>query len=71
MKLHYFKGTVAVAVAITLHEAGLDFEAVNVDFQNADRTRAPYLAINPKGRVPALPLEQPNLLPNLDTLVRW
>ena len=54
MKLHYFKGTVAVAVAITLHEAGLDFEAVNVDFQIADQTRAPYLAINPKGRVPAL-----------------
>lgn len=54
MKLHYFKGTIAVAVAITLHEAGLDFEPVNVDFPNGDQTRAPYLAVNPKGRVPAL-----------------
>ncbi|MBC7132800.1 MAG: glutathione S-transferase family protein [Roseovarius sp.] len=54
MKLYYARGTVAAAVGIALHEAGLAFEAVPLDFKADEQTRAPYRAINPKGRVPAL-----------------
>ena len=57
MQLHYAPGTVAVAVALGLEEAGLDYAPVAVDFASGEQTRAPYHAINPKGRVPALVLE--------------
>ena len=43
-------------MAITLEEAGLEYEPVKVDFAKAEQTRPEYLAINPKGRVPALAL---------------
>ncbi len=54
MQLHYAKGTIAIAVAITLFDAGIDFEPVEVDFPNAAQTKPAFHAINPKGRVPAL-----------------
>jgi len=58
MKLHYAKGTIAVAVAIALHEAGIAFEPVRLDFKAGEQTRPDYRAINPKGRVPALVTER-------------
>jgi len=52
MKLYYAKGTIATATAITLHEAGIAFEPVRVDFRTAEQRQPDYHAINPKGRVP-------------------
>lgn len=46
--------TISVAVAIALEEAGLPYNLEMIDFASAQQTRAPYLAVNPKGRVPAL-----------------
>jgi glutathione S-transferase len=58
MKLYYAKGTIAIATAIALHEAGLDFEPERLDFRAGEQTGPEYQAINPKGRVPALVTEQ-------------
>lgn len=52
--LHCAPTTIAVAVAIALDEAGLPYDLVMVDFANAAQTNAEFLAVNPKGRVPAL-----------------
>ena len=57
MRLYYSPGTIAVAVAITLHEADLPFEPVKVDFSQAEQTKPEYLALNPKGRVPTLEVD--------------
>ena len=54
MKLYYAPKTIAIAVAITLHEAGIDYDPIRLDFRNAEQTRAEYHKVNPKGRVPAL-----------------
>ncbi len=54
LRLFYAPGTIAVATAITLHEAGLDFEPVLVDFPSGEQTKPDYHKLNPKGRVPAL-----------------
>lgn len=54
LRLFYAPGTIAVATAITLHEAGLKFEPVPVDFPSGEQTKPDYHRINPKGRVPAL-----------------
>jgi glutathione S-transferase len=54
MKLFYAPATCALASHIALEEAGAEFVAIRLDF-GADEQRKPdYLAINPKGRVPAL-----------------
>ncbi|SLN63278.1 Glutathione S-transferase GST-6.0 [Roseovarius gaetbuli] len=54
MKLYYAPKTIAIAVAITLHEAGIEYDPIRLDFRNAEQTKAEYHKVNPKGRVPAL-----------------
>jgi glutathione S-transferase len=44
-------------VRIALHEANAPHEAVRLDFAAGEQRGAAYLAINPKGRVPALVTE--------------
>ncbi|WP_299151630.1 glutathione S-transferase family protein [uncultured Tateyamaria sp.] len=57
MKLHFAPGTISIAVAIALEEAGLDHDTHQLDFAKGDQQSAEYSAINPKGRVPALETE--------------
>lgn len=54
MKLFYALNTCALASHIALEEAGAPYEAVRLDFRAGDQGKPEYLAINPKGRVPAL-----------------
>ena len=52
--IHYAPGTIALATLIALEEAGVDYTARKVSFADGEQKSAAYLAINPKGRVPAL-----------------
>lgn len=54
LKLFTAPGSCALASHIALEEAGADYEAVNLNLKDGDQRRADYLAINPKGRAPAL-----------------
>lgn len=54
LKLFYATGTCALASHIALQEAAADYETVRLDFRSNDQRKPEYLAINPKGRVPAL-----------------
>lgn len=54
LKLHFAPGTIAAAVAITLNEAEVDYDLNRIDFSQSEQRKSDYLAINPKGRVPAL-----------------
>lgn len=58
LTLYYAKGTAALAPHIVLEEVGADYDAVPVDFAKAEQREAAYLAVNPKGRVPALATER-------------
>ena len=58
LKLFYSPGSCAFASHIALEETGATYEAVRVDFSKAEQTTPAYLAINPKGRVPALVTER-------------
>ena len=53
-KLYYAPGTCALASHIALEEADASYAAERLDFKNSQQTTPQYLAINPKGRVPAL-----------------
>ena len=54
IKLYYATGTCALATYITLEEAGADYTAERLSFKDNQQNSPAYLAINPKGRVPAL-----------------
>ena len=54
MQLYYAPGTISIAVAIALQEAGIEHEAIKVDFAKNEQASSGYAQINPKGRVPAL-----------------
>ena len=54
MKLYFAANTCALASHIALEEAGADYATVRVNFAVNEQRSPEYLAINPKGRVPAL-----------------
>ncbi len=54
LRLHYAPRTISIATAIALEEAEIAYEAVPVDFASGAQQGEAYLAVNPKGRVPAL-----------------
>jgi glutathione S-transferase len=54
LKLAYSPRAVALACHIALEEAGATYELVRVDFSKNEQRQPAYLAVNPKGRVPAL-----------------
>jgi glutathione S-transferase len=53
-KLYYTPGTCALASHIALQEVGATYTTERVDFKSNQQNSPAYLAINPKGRVPAL-----------------
>ena len=68
MKLFHAGGTCSLATRIALEEAGADYETVKVDFASGEQTKPDYLAINPKGRVPALVTDKGVLTENVALL---
>ncbi|MHA1567314.1 MAG: glutathione S-transferase family protein [Alphaproteobacteria bacterium] len=54
LKLYYAPGSCALASHIALEEAGVEYEAIRLNFSADDQKKPEYLAINPKARVPAL-----------------
>jgi glutathione S-transferase len=58
LKLFHAWGSCSLASLITLEEAGADYELVTMSTKSGDQRTSEYLAINPKGRVPALVTER-------------
>jgi glutathione S-transferase len=54
MQLFHAWGSCSLASLIALEEAGADYELVVMSTRDGDQRKPEYLAINPKGRVPAL-----------------
>jgi len=54
LKLYFAPHTCALATHIALIDAGAEFQLSRIDFATTQQRSPGYLAINPKGRVPAL-----------------
>ncbi len=69
-KLFHAWGSCSLAPFIALEEAGADYEAVVISTRDGDQRRAEYLAINPKGRVPALVTDR-GVLTEVPAILAW
>ena len=58
LTLYTSSGSCSRASHIALEESGLDFEVRLLDFSKSEQREPDYLAVNPKGRVPALATDQ-------------
>ena len=72
MKLYYFPGACSLSPHIVLLEAGLPFTMVKVDSKTKKtETGADYLAINSKGAVPTLQLDDGRVLTEGPAVVQY
>ena len=58
LTFYYAKNSAAYAPHILLEDVGAVYEAIKIDFAGGEQRSAPYLQINPKGRVPSLITDQ-------------
>ena len=70
IKLFYSPGACSLASHIALEEAGADYETICTNTAKGDQRKPEYLAINPKGRVPALVTDQ-GLLTETVAILAW
>lgn len=70
LTLYSMPGACSLASTVALHEAGADFTLARVDFMAAQQRQPEYLAINPKGRVPALVTDR-GVLTETPAILRW
>ncbi len=54
IKLYYSPGSCSLASHISLEEAGADYSVERISLADTQQQSPEYLAINPKGRVPAM-----------------
>jgi glutathione S-transferase len=62
MKLYFSTGACSMASNIALHEAGIQFEVSKVDKRTKRADGVEFVTINPKGYVPALRLDDGQVL---------
>lgn len=71
MKLYYLPGACSLASHIALREAGLTFDAIKVGRDKKTANGEDFLTINPKGYVPALVLDDGQVLTETPALLPY
>lgn len=71
MKLYYMPFACSLSPHIVAREAGIPIELVRVDRAKKTSTGEDYLAINPKGSVPALALDNGEVLTESAVIARF
>ena len=61
IKLFYAPHTCSLATHIALEDAAAEYATVRINFADDEQRKPAYLAVNPKGRVPALVTDRGNL----------
>lgn len=70
LTLYVSPGACSLASHIALREAGAEFDLRIMDFKSAQQRQPDYLALNPKGRVPALATDR-GVLTETPAILLW
>jgi glutathione S-transferase len=68
IKLYYAPGACSLASHVAIEEVGVPYETQKLDLAAGDQRKPEYLAINPRGRVPALVVDGHVLTENVGIL---
>ena len=71
LKLFHTRGSCSLGIRILLEEIWLDYELAELNFATADQRKPEYLALNPKGKVPALLRPDGTLLTEFPVIAQW
>jgi glutathione S-transferase len=72
MKLYYYPGACSLAPHIVAREAGVNIAIEKVDLANrTTESGTNYLAVNPKGYVPALGLQDNSVLTEVSAIIQY
>jgi glutathione S-transferase len=71
MKLYFSSGSCSLASHIVLEEAGAKYATHRLNLREGEQRRPEYLKINPKGKVPALQLDDGNVLTENPAIMSW
>lgn len=71
MKLYFSPGSCGLSPQIALREAGLAFDLIKVDFSTKQTVEGDYFEVTPKGFVPALKLDDGQVLTEGAVILQW
>ncbi len=71
MKLYWGPHTCAIGIHILLEEIGQPYETEKLDVAGGEAQKPPFLAINPKGKVPTLALNDGSVLTEFGAIATW
>ncbi len=71
MRLYYSPGSCGLAPQIALRETGQQFDLIKVDFSTKRTIEGDYLHVTPKGMVPALQLDDGQVLTEGAVILQW
>ena len=71
MKLYWGPHTCAIGIHILLEEVGATYQAEQIDVAGGATEQPAFLAINPKGKVPALVRDDGSVLTEFGAIATW
>ncbi len=71
MKLYWGPHTCAIGIHILLEEIGKPYETEKLDLSGGETRRPPFVAINPKGKVPTLMRDDGSILTEFSAIATW
>jgi glutathione S-transferase len=71
MKLYYAPGACSIGIHVLLEEIGKPYEAVALNFRDAEQYKPGFIAINPKSKVPTLVRDDGSALTEYPAIAYW
>ena len=71
MKLYWGPHTCAIGIHVLLEEAGAAYETEKLDVAGGATRQPPFLAVNPKGKVPTLVRGDGSVLTEFPAIATW
>lgn len=71
MRLFHSPGSCSIGIRVLLEHVRASYELVTIETAKGDHRKPEYLALNPKGKVPAFELDDGNMLTEFPVIAQW